>query len=91
MTYEIIWDEQARNFLRKLEKKESLRIIKKINSIVENPMHFLETLVDINSYKLRVGNYRALIDIDKKNKSFSILFIGHRKNIYKHLRNFKDK
>jgi len=34
------------------------------NSIVGDPHHYLETLVEIKSYKLRVGDYRILVDID---------------------------
>lgn len=86
MTFEIIWDQQPKDFLKKIEEKEAQRIIKKVNNIDENPMHYLETLVDINAFKLRVGDHRVLIDVNQEARTITILFIGHRKNIYKNLK-----
>ena len=85
MIYEIIWDDKARDFLRKIHKVEAQRIIKKVNSIVSDPRHYLETLVEIKSYKLRIGDYRALIDMDENKKTLSVVLIGHRKDIYKYV------
>lgn len=34
-------------------------------------------------YKLRIGNYRVIYSIDKRNMVIIIEFAGHRKNIYK--------
>ena len=61
MNYSIIWDKEARIFLRKLPKIHAQRIIKKINSITNNPHHFLEPLVNLKSQKLRIGDYGALV------------------------------
>lgn len=83
MSYEILWDDQARDFLRTLEKYAAKRIFHKVDTIKENPLHFLERLVGLNSYKLRVGDYRLIIDIDEKNKLLEVRFVGHRKNVYK--------
>ncbi len=33
-------------------------------------------------YRLRIGNYRVLFDIDWKKQEVHILKIGHRKDIY---------
>ena len=82
MLYEIRWDEKATEFLRTIPAIEAQRIIKKVNSIADFPEHYLEELVELKSYKLRVGDHRLIIDLDKKNKIISILFIGHRKNVY---------
>lgn len=86
MNYKIIWDPKVHDFLRKINKEDAKRIIKKVNSIVEDPKHYLETLVEIKSYKLRVGDYRALIDLDEDKKIVSIVLVGHRKDIYKYIK-----
>jgi len=62
--------------------EDARRIVKKVNSIVDFPEHYLEELVELKAYKLRVGDYRLIIDLDKNNKTISIVFIGHRKNVY---------
>lgn len=86
MSYEIRWDTKARDFLRTIDKGDARRIFQKIDSIKDNPKRFLERLVGINSYKLRIGDYRAIIDLDESNNVLEVLLIGHRKNIYKEIR-----
>jgi mRNA interferase RelE/StbE len=80
--YEIRWDEKARDFLRTIHESDAKRIVEKVNSIVHFPEHYLESLSGVKSYKLRVGDYRIIVDLDRNNKTILVLFIGHRKNIY---------
>jgi len=81
--YEIIFDEKAIEFLEKIEKNTKKRIYNKIISTKEHPFHYFERLSKRNEFKLRVGDYRVIADIDETIKRISILVIGHRKNIYK--------
>ena len=83
--YTVIYDEEALQNLEKLQKITRKRIFDKISSAKENPFHYFERLTGRDEYKLRVGDYRIIADIDKKTKRISILFINHRKNIYKKL------
>ena len=83
--YTVIYDEEALQNLEKLEKKIRKRIFEKITSTKENPFHYFERLSSRGEFKLRVGDYRIIADIDEKTKKISILFIDHRKNIYKKL------
>lgn len=83
MTYTIKWSPQSIEFLRKLPQDISLRIRKKVEQAAQNPKHFLESLEAIEGEKLRIGDYRAIIDILEKDKIFAVRIIGHRKNIYK--------
>ena len=43
---------------------------------------FLEHLEEIEGFKLRVGDYRLIIDVDNTAKTLTILKAGHRKNVY---------
>ncbi|MCU0851347.1 MAG: type II toxin-antitoxin system RelE/ParE family toxin [Candidatus Thermoplasmatota archaeon] len=81
--FSVIYDDVALYDLGKLEKKIRKRIFEKIHSTKENPFHYFEKLTARNEYKLRVGDYRIIADIDEKTKRISILFIDHRKNVYK--------
>ena len=36
-----------------------------------------------NIFKLRIGDYRILYDLDRANKTITFIKIGHRKDIYK--------
>lgn len=82
MSYTIQWDEKAREFLRGIPKEEAQRIIKRIDLAKDFPEHYFESLEEIQAHKLRVGDYRIIVDLDKTNQIIYIRFIGHRKNIY---------
>jgi len=82
MTYSVKLDRNADSFLDKLQKKEALRIINKIEQIKENPFRYLKHY-EGNYYKLRIGDYRALIDIDFENKILIIRILDKRSRIYK--------
>ena len=84
--YEIIFDEKAIEYLEKLDHTDKKRIFDKIMSSKENPLHYFERLTGRNEFKLRIGSYRVIGDIDEKTKKISILIIAHRKNIYRKYR-----
>jgi len=81
--YTVIYDDEALQILGKLEKKIRKRIFEKIHSTKENPFHYFDKLTARDEYKLRVGDYRVIADIDEKTKRIVILFVDHRKNVYK--------
>jgi mRNA interferase RelE/StbE len=80
--YELIFEKRALNFLNKLEHNIKKRIWNKLQECKENPFRYLEHLTEIKGYKLRIGDYRLIIDLEQKIKILHILKIGHRKNIY---------
>lgn len=86
-TFSVEWSETAERELSKLPKDISSRIVNKVDSIKENPFHFLEHYESEEVYKLRIGDYRALIDVDFFNKILKIKVVGHRSKIYKRFRN----
>ena len=81
--YKVIFDEEAIKFLEKLPKKQRLRITKKIFDTKPNPLHFFERLKGRPEYKLRVGDYRVIADIQNNELTILVLYIGHRRNVYK--------
>ena len=81
--YKVIFDDKAIEFLEKLDTRNRERIFNKILSTKENPFHYFEKLTARNLYKLRVGNYRVIADINENEIKILVLLIGHRKNIYK--------
>lgn len=69
--------------LDKLEEEVSDRILQKLNEIQDWPEHYLERLQGYAYYKLRVGDYRVIVDWDKEENIIYVRTVGHRKNIYK--------
>jgi len=86
MSYTFVWDQDARRSLDSLPKDVVVRILTKLNSITENPHHFLEKRKDLPGYKLRIGDYRVILDILYDKRILWIWVVGHRKKIYKNLR-----
>jgi len=86
--HKVFYTEKARQDLRDLEIKLAQRIIKKINffSKQPKPLNFAKKLIgtSIGQYRFRIGDYRALFDIDKKGQIqiLMILRIKHRKDVY---------
>ncbi len=83
--YAIIFDEEAINFLNNSERSIKERIYNKIISTKENPFGFFKRLEGRKGYKLRVGDYRVIADIDSNYKRIEVIVIGHRKNVYRNL------
>jgi mRNA interferase RelE/StbE len=83
MAYAVKWRPKTLEELRKLPKDEAKRILHRLELAVENPHHYLERLVGDEGYKLRVGDYRVIIDIVEEEKVLAIRVLGHRSTIYK--------
>jgi mRNA interferase RelE/StbE len=81
--YEIVLSKRAEKFLDKLESDDRSRIVYALEKLRIRPEAFLIRLVGENAYKLRVGDYRVIIDLDKGNLLVLVIQIGHRRNIYK--------
>lgn len=73
----------AKKQLKKLPQNVIGVILKKIYSIRENPLHFIERLSGVKLWKLKIGDYRAILQIMTKTGIINVIKIGHRKNIYK--------
>ena len=83
MTYEIVFSDAALKQLKKLEKSTQERIISTLERIRIRPQSHVTKLVGDSGYRLRVGDYRVILDIDEGVLVVLVLKVGHRKKIYK--------
>lgn len=83
MNYTIKLHPKVNKFLEKLDSILSSRLKKRLKLLKENPFRFLEHYEADSCYKFRLGEYRALIDIDIKQKIVFIRVLDHRSRIYK--------
>ncbi len=79
MTYEIIFSDNALKQLKKMERNVQERIIVALERIRIRPEAYVTKLVGDPGYKLRVGDYRVVMDIDNKELHILVLKVGHRK------------
>lgn len=80
--YSIRIEENAEKFLKKLDKKDAEMILEKIYGLRDNPFRFLKRLQGEKLWRLRIADYRAIIDIVVSANTLTVVRIGHRKNVY---------
>ena len=83
MTYAVGFSPQATKFFRKLPKEIQERVKAKFKDVAEEPFHYLEHYEGGGYYKLRIGDYRALIDVDFENRVLWVRVLDLRGRIYK--------
>ncbi|MEX2684355.1 MAG: type II toxin-antitoxin system RelE/ParE family toxin [Candidatus Sigynarchaeota archaeon] len=82
--FRIEWTEKAFKQLSRLPRVVAKTIYKCVGALVENPRGSnVKKLVGRPFYRLRVGDYRVIIDIKDQELVIMVLEVGHRKGIYK--------
>ena len=90
MSYPVRYEPEAWEDLISLPRQIQSRIIKKIDWLSANfdnitPLELTGNLAGF--YKLRVGDYRSIYEINNTEEQIIIIIrIGHRSNIYDNLR-----
>lgn len=80
--YNIELSETSKKFIQKLSKKDAEIVLGKIYSIRENPFRFLKRLQGEKLWRLRIADYRAIIDVLVTANKIFVVRVGHRKNVY---------
>ena len=81
MAFEVIWSDSASRQLKKLDRSVAHRIFEKVGELREKPHRFVQKLVNSPYYRLRVGNYRVILDIHEASLRILVLKVGHRGSI----------
>ena len=77
---EVLLSERARDRLSDLQPNIRDRITDALRGI--DPERDLAKLTAEDTYKLRVSDYRVIVDWDQGNDTVYVLTLGHRRNIY---------
>lgn len=84
--YEVIYYSKAEKELSRINKNEARVIFVKISQLKTNPRPNISIkLKGYEYYRLRIGNYRAIYQIDDKNRHINIITIKHRSEAYYNL------
>ena len=59
------------------------RIARKLDDAAGDPKRLLSRLSSVDAYKLRVREYRVILDVDWDLKRLMVLTLGHRSMIYR--------
>jgi mRNA interferase RelE/StbE len=82
MAFDIIWSDSAARQLRKLDRTVARRIFERVGGLREDPIRHVRKLVDSPYYRLRVGDYRVILDVRRNVLRILVLKVGHRESIY---------
>ncbi len=83
--WEVLFSDTAKKQLEKLDRAIQERIINALARIRIRPETRITKLVNESAYKLRVGDYRILIDLQQDQMLILVIKVGHRRDIYKSL------
>ena len=83
MSYHVDIRRSAQKALQALPKQEYERIRDAIRGLADNPRPVgSRKLTGRNGWRLRVGDYRVIYEIDDPARIVLILYVGHRRDVY---------
>jgi len=84
MTFDVSYSNRSKKFLRKADKVIVKRVIEKIEKLRENPViHDTKTVEGSKGlFRVRVGDYRILYEVDYKNNLLGIIKIDKKPRVY---------
>jgi len=88
VTYKVEFRPAALKSLKQLPKRELIRIKNKVTDLGQNPPDPITTKLKGNNsfHKIRIGDYRIIYEIHNEKLIILIVKIGHRKDVYKHIK-----
>lgn len=82
MTFEVVWSQSAIKQLKKLDRSVAKRIVDAVDRLLVDPHRVVSRIVNSPYFRLRVGDYSVLVDIQRKELRVLVLKVGHRKSVY---------
>ena len=84
-SYEIQWKHSAEKDLRGIDRQFISRILEAVDSLSNDPFPSQHRKLQgsESSYRIRIGDYRVIYQVDIENKIIVIYHVRHRKDIYR--------
>lgn len=84
MKYAVLIERYAQKQIMKLDKQIIPAIKSAIASLADNPRPYgYKKLKGEEAFRIRVGDYRIIYEIDDGKIIITVVSVGHRKDIYK--------
>ncbi len=83
--YEVNLERSAENDLKRLPASTFQRILPQIKSLAENPRpHRCHKITGSkNDWRIRIGDYRVIYEIEEETKTVRIMRVRHRREVYR--------
>jgi mRNA interferase RelE/StbE len=83
MTFRVLMEKGAVRDLERLDRPVAMRIVQKLQMVGARGYGF-EPLTNFEyGWKIRIGDYRALCDIDFTKRLIAVHVIAHRREVYR--------
>lgn len=83
MTYRILILRRAQKELGQLPQEAYVRVKEALVQLASHPRPSQSRkLVARDGWRLRVGDYRVIYDIDDSEQTVRVLHVGHRRDVY---------
>lgn len=82
MSYSVIFSKNAKKQLDSLDLAVRERITLTLERIRIRPKRYVQKLAGRPHYRLKIGDYRVIMDIQNDDLLILVIKIGHRKNVY---------
>lgn len=82
MSYEIIIPEHIQKYIRSLQTADKKRLLQKIFDLKKDPFRYVIRMTDSPYYRMRVGRFRVIMDIDQETIRIYIVKVGDRSTVY---------
>jgi len=85
LVYEIYLERIAQQKLKRLSAKHFHRVISSIKGLAENPRprNCRKLSGSRNDWRIRVGDYRVVYEIDDGQKIINVMLVRHRREAYR--------
>ena len=82
MVYAVLLHPKAAKELERIEAPARFRIKERLRDLRDNPEKAGKLLKPSDFYSLRIGDYRAIYEIERGKNQVTVLFVGHRNKVY---------
>jgi len=84
-SYEIRWKRATQRDLRNIDPQQVPKIINAVDRFVDNPFppQHRKLRGSEQDYRIRVGDYRVIYQVDTKAKIVIIYYVRHRREVYR--------
>ena len=83
MIWQVIWSEKSIKQLEKIDKKNAQKIYDSVLGCIEDPFRMVLRLINSSFYRLRVGDYRVILDLQQGKMIIFVVVVDQRKKVYK--------
>ncbi len=83
--YEVYLEQRAQRDLKKLSAEDFDRAIRRIKALAKDPRRAgcRKISGSKNDWRIRVGDYRVIYEIDNRAKAIRVMLVRHRRDVYR--------